>query len=93
MFCKNGALKNFPKFTGNYLCQSLVLNKVAGTPFSQNTTGSLLCKNYESVICKVLNAKTFFVIQMPKTFRESYFMMIQKFLEHENVYVLLDMNR
>ena len=30
MFCEKGVLKNFAKFTGKYLCQSLFLNKVAG---------------------------------------------------------------
>ena len=30
MFCKKGALKNFTKFTGKHLCQSLFFNKVAG---------------------------------------------------------------
>ena len=29
-FVKKGALKNFTKFTGKYLCQILFLNKVAG---------------------------------------------------------------
>ena len=39
MFCKKGVLRNFTKFTGEHLCQSLFLNKVAGlakflrTPF------------------------------------------------------------
>ena len=39
VFCKKGVLKNFTKFTGKHLCQSLFLNKVAGlakflrTPF------------------------------------------------------------
>ena len=28
MFCKKGALKNFAKFTGKHLCQSLIFNKV-----------------------------------------------------------------
>ena len=32
VFCKKDVLKNFAKFTGNHLCQSLFLNKVAG-PF------------------------------------------------------------
>ena len=27
---KKSVLKNYPKFTGKYLCQSLFLNKVAG---------------------------------------------------------------
>ena len=30
MFFKIGVLKNFAKFTGKYLCQSLFFNKVTG---------------------------------------------------------------
>ena len=30
MFCKKGAHRNFAKFTGKHLCQSLFFNKVAG---------------------------------------------------------------
>ena len=30
VFCKKGVLRNFRKFTGKYLCQSLFFNKVAG---------------------------------------------------------------
>ena len=30
MFCKKGVLRNFAKFTGKHLCQSLFLNIVAG---------------------------------------------------------------
>ena len=30
VFCKKGALKNFAKFTGKHLCQSLFFDKVAG---------------------------------------------------------------
>ena len=39
VFCKKGVLRNFAKFTGKHLCQSLFFNKVAGlakflrTPF------------------------------------------------------------
>ena len=29
MFCKKGILRNFAKFTGKHLCQSLFFNKVA----------------------------------------------------------------
>ena len=29
-FCQKGVLRNFAKFTGKHLCQSLFLNKVAG---------------------------------------------------------------
>ena len=30
VFCKKGVLRNFAKFTGKQLCQSLFFNKVAG---------------------------------------------------------------
>ena len=30
MFCQKGILRNFTKFTGKHLCQSLLFNKVAG---------------------------------------------------------------
>ena len=30
VFCKKGAPRNFAKFTGKYLCQSIFFNKVAG---------------------------------------------------------------
>ena len=30
MFCKKGVLRNFTKFTGKHLCQSIFFNKVAG---------------------------------------------------------------
>ena len=30
VFCKKGVLRNFVKFTGKHLCQSLFFNKVAG---------------------------------------------------------------
>ena len=30
MFCKKGVPRNFAKFTGKHLCQSLFFNKVAG---------------------------------------------------------------
>ena len=29
-FCETGVPKNFPKFTGEHLCQSLFFDKVAG---------------------------------------------------------------
>ena len=30
VFCNKGVLKNFTKFTGKHLCQSLFFNKIAG---------------------------------------------------------------
>ena len=53
VFCKKDVLRNFTKFTGKHLCQSLFLNKVADlrcfpvnvakflrAPFLQNTSAS-----------------------------------------------------
>ena len=37
VFCKKGVLRNFAKFTGKHLCQSLFFNKVAGLEISKNT--------------------------------------------------------
>ena len=45
MFCKKGVLRNFAKFTGNHLLQSLFFNKVAGLHFSlkrDSSTGFFL---------------------------------------------------
>ena len=39
VFCRKGTFRNFQKFTGKHLCQSLFLNKVAGLrhrPFAKN---------------------------------------------------------
>ena len=30
VFCKKGVIRNYAKFTGKHLCQSLLFNKVAG---------------------------------------------------------------
>ena len=37
---KKGVLKNFPKFTGKHLCQSLVFNKVASLVLSESRQNS-----------------------------------------------------
>ena len=50
VFYKKGVLRNFAKFTGKHLCQSLFFNKIVGsdfakflrTPFLWNTFGRLL---------------------------------------------------
>ena len=36
VFCKRGVLRNFTKFTGKHLCQSLFFNKVAGKHLCQS---------------------------------------------------------
>ena len=38
VFCKKGVLKNFTKFTGKYLCQSLFFNRVPGLAGLRPTT-------------------------------------------------------
>ena len=42
VFCKKGVLRNFTKFIGKHLCQSLFFNKVAGLSLLFNTKYSLL---------------------------------------------------
>ena len=44
VFCKIGVLRNFAKFTGKQLCQSLFFNKVAGLwPATLLTPSTRLC--------------------------------------------------
>ena len=57
---KKGVLRNFPKFTGKYLCQSPFLNKLSlflgnfvkflRTPFLQNTSQRLLLIFHNDII-------------------------------------------
>ena len=43
MFCEKGVLRNFAKFTGKHLCQSLFFNKVAGAAWKRDSgTGFFL---------------------------------------------------
>ena len=37
VFCKKGILRNFTKFTGKHLCQSIFFNKVEFCEISKNT--------------------------------------------------------
>ena len=59
MLCKINVLKNFVKFTGEHLCQSLVPNKGAGWNVSQNSQTNtcagvpLLIKFQAKKFCKV----------------------------------------
>ena len=41
---RKGVFRNFAKFTGKHLCQSLFFNKVAGLSLLQKTSGQLLLK-------------------------------------------------
>ena len=52
VFCKKVVFRNFAKFTGKHLCQSLFLNKVAGLSlFSQNTSGGCFCRKFFTCVC------------------------------------------
>ena len=48
MFCKKGVLRNFAKFTGKYLCQSLFFNKVFKKVTLVQVLYSEFCKVSES---------------------------------------------
>ena len=75
VLCKKSALKNFTKFTGKHLCQSLLFNKVAGfrVSFRENTSGGLLLKRVRFsqflspiIVYLVLTITMYIVIPQPK---------------------------
>ena len=48
VFCKNDVLRNFTKFTGKHLYQSLLFNKVAGMRHTKKTLAQVFsCEFYE----------------------------------------------
>ena len=48
VFCRKGVLRNFAKFTGKHLRQSLLFNEVAGLlPSYRNQSTVLLCKSID----------------------------------------------
>ena len=59
VLCKKGVLKNFTKFTGKHLCQSLLFNKIAGlrptTLLKKETLGQV----FSSEFCEI-SKNTFF---------------------------------
>ena len=59
VFYKKGVLRNFAKFTGKHLCQSLFFNKVAGTAcnFIKKET---LAQVFSCQFCEIFN-NTFFL--------------------------------
>ena len=71
-FAKKGVPRNFSKFTGKHLCQSLIFNNVAGlrylpvnfvkllrTPFLRNTSGRLFRWKFLNVRKKHLCSSIF----------------------------------
>ena len=62
VFCKNDVLRNFPKFIGKHLCQSLIFNKVADQAcnFIKNET---LAQVFSCEFCKI--SKNTFSYRIP----------------------------
>ena len=50
---KKGVLRNFPKFTGKHLCQSLFFNKVAGLRPTTLLKKETLAQVFSCVFCKI----------------------------------------
>ena len=60
MYCKKGVLRNFAKFPGKHLCQSLFFNKAAGLPFlTEHLWWLLLYEKQKSVILNYKAYKNF----------------------------------
>ena len=56
VFCKKGILKNFTKFTGKHLCQSLFFNKAAGNFIKKET----LAQVFSCEFCKIFKNTYFY---------------------------------
>ena len=46
MFCKKGVLRNFTKFTGKHLCQSLFLNKATCNFIKKETLAQVFSREF-----------------------------------------------
>ena len=57
MFCKKSVLRNFAKFTGKHLCQSLSFNKVAGLNFIKRQT---LAQVFSREFCEISKNTIFY---------------------------------
>ena len=58
MFCREGLLRNFAKFTGKHLCQSFIFNKVAG-PWPATLLKKALAQVFSSEFYEI-SKNTFF---------------------------------
>ena len=52
-FVKKGVLRNFAKFTGKHLCQSLFFNKVAGLKSCNYTKKDTLAQVFSGDFCEI----------------------------------------
>ena len=57
MFCKKGVLKNFAKFTGKHLCQSLFFNKDAGWDLTQTSRSHQVTRSVYIRVFKTLKKR------------------------------------
>ena len=58
VFCKKGILRNFAKFTGNHLCQSLYFNKIADLRPATLDSGTL-AQVFSCEFCKIFKNNFF----------------------------------
>ena len=65
VFCKKGVLRNFAKFTGKHLCQSLSFNKVAGLWLLMRLVRlkAVICFSMHKNLFKRLSLYLFFFIR------------------------------
>ena len=56
MFCKKGVLKNFVKFTGKHLCQSLFFNKFAGVRSETLLKKETLAQVFSCEFCEIFGS-------------------------------------
>ena len=72
VFCKKGVLKNFAKFTGKHLCQSLFFDKVAGAAcsFIKKET---LAQMFSCEFCEISKNTFFYRTPSVATSEASYF--------------------
>ena len=57
VFCKKRALRNFERFTGKHLCQSLFFNKVAGIEITTSDRWKPVGGNSKNPVNKILITK------------------------------------
>ena len=57
---RKGILRNFAKFTGKHLCQSLFFNKVGGLRFATLIKKEALAQVFSCEFCKI-SRNTFFI--------------------------------
>ena len=59
MFCKNGVLKNFAKFTEKHLCYSLFINKIAGLRPATLLKRETLAEVFSCEFCEIFKNNIF----------------------------------